>query len=173
MFPKPTAPHRRAAPRNPRACRIAARSALAPRLPGRLARAIPLALGLLVAALGAAADGEGVKVEVLAKSGNSWDGRALPSYPQGKPEISILKISIPPGMRLPLHEHPVMNAGVLLTGKLKVVTEKNETLELKAGDALVEVVDKWHYGINEGSEPAVIVVFYAGVANSPVTVKKQ
>lgn len=91
---------------------------------------------------------------------------------KGVPEITILKIKIPPKMRLPLHQHPVINAGVLLKGELTVVTEEKETLHLKAGDAIIEVVDKWHYGINEGTEPAEIIVFYAGTKDLPVTIKE-
>ena len=95
----------------------------------------------------------------------------LPQYPKGKPEITILKIKIPPKTKLPLHKHPVINAGVLLKGTLTVVTEKDEKLQLKAGDSIIEVVNKWHYGINEGNELAEIIVFYAGVKHSPITVK--
>jgi len=113
------------------------------------------------------------EVDTLAKTCSSWDGEALPDYPKGNPEITILRITIPKGTRLPLHEHPVINAGVLLTGELTVVTEDNETLHLKAGDSIVEVVNKWHYGKNEGSEPAEIIVFYAGVLDTPITIKKQ
>ena len=69
-----------------------------------------------------------IEVNVLAKTSSSWDGRELPEYPEGKPEITILKIIIPPHMQLPLHKHPVINAGVLLKGNLTVVTEKNEAL---------------------------------------------
>ena len=112
------------------------------------------------------------KVDVLAKTSSSWDGRDLPDYPKGKPEITILRITIPKGVRLKLHSHPVINAGVLLKGELTVVTEDNETLHLKAGDAIVEIVDKWHYGKNEGNKTAEIIVFYAGISESPITVKK-
>ena len=119
-----------------------------------------------------ALEGPGVKAVQLAKTTTSWDGRTLPPYPAGQPEVTILRITIPPKTRLPLHEHPVINAGVLLKGELKVVTEKGETLHLKAGDPIVEVVDKWHYGINEGETPAEIVVFYAGVHDLPITVKE-
>ena len=113
-----------------------------------------------------------VKVDVLAKTGSSWDGRDLPNYAKGKPEITILRIKIPPKVQLPLHEHPVINAGVLLKGELTVVTKDKEILHLKAGDSIVEVVDKWHYGKNEGNEPAEIIVFYAGVQDTPITIKK-
>jgi len=113
-----------------------------------------------------------VSVDVLAKTGVSWDGMALPNYPQGKPEVTILRIKIPPKVQLPLHQHPVINAGVLLKGELTVVTKNKETLHLKAGDSIIEVVDKWHYGKNEGNGPAEIIVFYAGVQGTPITVKK-
>ena len=36
-------------------------------------------------------------------------------------------------------------------------------LYLKAGDSIVETVNKWPYGKNENSEPAEIIVFFAGV----------
>ncbi len=52
------------------------------------------------------------------------------------------------------------------------MTKDKETLHLKAGDSIVEVVDKWHYGKNEGNEAAEIIVFYAGVQGSPITIKK-
>ena len=119
------------------------------------------------------ADGaQGIKSEVLAKSSSSWDGKLLPAYPRGRPEVQILKITIPAGTELDLHKHLVINAGVLLAGQLTVITKDNKTLHLKAGDPIVEVVNTWHYGKNEGDTDAVIVVFYAGVKNKAITVKK-
>lgn len=119
-----------------------------------------------------AQDVNAVKVDVLAKTSSSWDGRDLPDYAKGKPEITILRIKIPQGVQLPLHKHPVINAGVLLKGKLTIVTEDNKTLHLKAGDSIVEVVNKWHYGKNEGNNTAEIIVFYAGIPDTPITIKK-
>ena len=96
----------------------------------------------------------------------------LPAYPGGAPEVTILRIHIPPGATLPLHEHPVINAGVLLRGELTVTTQDGETLNLTAGKPIVEVVDTWHSGRNKGHETAEIIVFYAGVTGEPITVKK-
>lgn len=118
-----------------------------------------------------AVDALGVQVETLAKSATSWDGASLPAYPPGRPEVTILRIRIPPGTQLPLHKHPVINAGVLTKGELTVLAETGQTLHLKAGDALVELVDTWHYGRNDGDMPAEIVVFYAGSENTPITVR--
>ena len=116
-------------------------------------------------------DVKNIVVETLAKSSSSWDGEALPDYPKGKPEITILRIKIPAGAELQLHEHPVINAGVLLSGELTVVTKDKKTLHLKAGNSIVEIVNKAHYGKNEGIKTAEIIVFYAGVVEKPITVK--
>jgi quercetin dioxygenase-like cupin family protein len=131
-----------------------------------------ICLTLLLSSNVWAQDANAVKVDVLARTSSSWDGGTLPGYAKGKPEITILRIKIPQGMQLPLHKHPVINAGVLLKGELTVVTEDNKTLHLKAGDSIVEVVNKWHYGINKGNESAEIIVFYAGAQGSPITIKK-
>ena len=117
-----------------------------------------------------AAETGSVNVEVLAKTDKSWNNQQLPHYPKGVAEVTILRITIPAGMELPMHKHPVINAGIMLRGELTVVTEDNDILKLEAGDAIVEVVDKWHYGINEGKGPAEIVVFYAGAEDAPITV---
>lgn len=108
---------------------------------------------------------------VLLKTSKSWDGSDLPEYPKGKPEITILKIIIPPHTQLPVHKHPVINAGILLKGNLKVTTEDGKTLYLKAGDIISEVVNKWHHGVNESDESAEILVFYAGIKDMPITIK--
>lgn len=110
--------------------------------------------------------------EVLAKSSNSWDGTPLPEYPKGTPEVAVLKITIAPGQQLPMHKHPVINAGVILSGELTVFTEDNKTLHLKPGEALIELVDKWHYGKNEGKAPVEIVVFYASVVGEKLAVSR-
>lgn len=118
-------------------------------------------------------DTEVVQVQTLAKTSFSWNGDALPFYPETEPEITILKIIIPAGAKLPIHKHPVINAGVLLKGELTVLTkDESESLQLEAGDAIVELVDKWHFGFNMGDKPAEIVVFYAGTPGTPITIAK-
>jgi quercetin dioxygenase-like cupin family protein len=114
-----------------------------------------------------------ISVKELVRTSKSWDGKSLVPYPQGQPEITILRISIPAGARLDTHSHPVINAGVLVSGQLTVKTTDGKVLRLKAGDPIVEVVNTLHYGINEGTVPAEIVVFYAGIVGQAVTVSEQ
>ena len=113
-----------------------------------------------------------IVVNELVRSSKSWDGKLLAPYPQGQPEITIRRISIPAGARLETHSHPVINAGVLMSGQLTVETTDGNVLHLKAGDPIIEVVNTLHYGINEGTVPAEIVVFYAGIVGQAVTVSK-
>lgn len=131
-----------------------------------------ICLTLVLSSHVCAQDVNTVKIDLLAKTNSSWDGETLPDYTAGKPEVTILRITIPPNVQLPLHEHPVINAGVLLKGELTVETEDKKILHLKAGDSIVEVVNKWHYGKNEGNEPAEIIVFYAGIQGKPITKKE-
>ncbi|GAB2487877.1 cupin domain-containing protein [Algoriphagus taiwanensis] len=110
--------------------------------------------------------------QVLIESFQSWNGDSLPAYPSGKPKISIVKVTIPPHSELPKHYHPVINAGVLLSGELTVVDSKGNTLKMKAGDPIIELVNQVHYGKNEGNVPAEIVVFYAGTEDTLIVVKE-
>mgnify|MGYP000202670837 CR=1 FL=1 len=113
-----------------------------------------------------------VQVEVLSKTTKTWDGTLLPNYPKGQPEITILKVVIPPNTKLAVHKHPVINAGVLIKGELTVTTKDNKVLNMKEGEALTEVVNTWHHGENRTNKPVEILVFYAGVVGIPITVKK-
>jgi len=113
------------------------------------------------------------KVVTLIETDKSWNGDDLPKYPDGKPKITVLKITIPPRSKLNIHKHLVINAGVLTKGELTVVDEQHNTLNLKTGDALVELVNTYHYGENKGNLPAEIIVFYAGTEDLPITVTKN
>ncbi|MBW4532126.1 MAG: cupin domain-containing protein [Aphanothece saxicola GSE-SYN-MK-01-06B] len=128
--------------------------------------------GLLLAVPPAMADGEpaSVTVRTLVQSTQSWNGTRLPAYPSGQPEVTVLHITIPPGVTLPMHHHPVINAGMLIRGQLLVTGAAGARLQLKAGEGLIEMVNQPHFGTNNGSEAAEIVVVYAGVQGQPFTV---
>ncbi len=114
-----------------------------------------------------------IQVVKLAETTKSWNGDKLPNYPEGNPKVTVLKITIPPKTTLHKHYHTVINSGILLKGALTVVDIDGKILELKAGDVIVELVNKVHYGVNKGNKPAEIVVFYAGVEGLPITVVEK
>jgi quercetin dioxygenase-like cupin family protein len=133
---------------------------------------IGLCLVLFLSSSVMAADNE-CQVDVLTKTTTSWNDDILPHYPEGQPEITILKIIIPPKAKLTVHYHPVINAGVLLKGELTVTTENDLVLHLKAGEPIVEVVNTLHFGENQGTEDAELIIFYAGTTDLPITVVEQ
>lgn len=81
-----------------------------------------------------------------------------------------MKIKIPAKDTLAWHQHSYFNVGNLLKGKLKVETQKGETLMMKAGESLVELNEQWHRGINLGEEDIEIVIFYLKDKDTPITI---
>ena len=116
---------------------------------------------------------DGPTVTTLIKDTKSWDGATLPAYPEGQPEVTILRIVVPPRSKLPVHKHPGINAGILLKGKIIVHKHDGTTTTVNEGQALIEMVETWHYGENPGDEDAEIIVFYAGIAGKDITVPKN
>jgi quercetin dioxygenase-like cupin family protein len=130
---------------------------------------LALSLGLLLGAGTSRADtGTGVQKEVLSQSQASWDGTPYTAYPSAAPELTVLKITIPPHTSLPWHTHPIPNAAYVLSGEL--TAEKKETGEkqvLTAGQVLPEMVGQLHRGTS-GDAPVVLIVFYAGAKGVPL-----
>lgn len=113
-----------------------------------------------------------VRVEVLVESDSSWDGEKLPAYPTEAPQITVKKVTIPPYAQLKWHLHPSINAGYMISGEIVVTAEDGQERVVKAGEGLIEIVNTWHYGRNDGDVPAEIVVVYSGVKDRPLGYSK-
>ena len=111
--------------------------------------------------------------EILQKSQASWNNTPIKQMELKDPEVTVVRIQIPKGEKLPLHQHPILNVGYLTKGELTVHTEKDEVLVLKAGDPIIEVIDTWHYGESTGDEDAEIVVVYVGNKGDIITETKK
>lgn len=120
------------------------------------------------------ADGDhpGVVTDLVIRSGSDWAGSPLPSYLPSAPEVAVMKFTIPPQTALPVHKHPAINAAYVINGEITVVQEGGIRRTFKKGEVIVEMVEKWHYGINEGSVPVELVVFYATTKDLPLAIKK-
>ena len=134
---------------------------------------IPLESQISRAHDGHGAESLGVKIERLANSTRQWDGALLPNYPQGQPEIKILRIKIPAGVTLPWHYHPVINAAVILDGTLELHLQNGTKKIYERGDALIEVVDTLHSGKAMGDKDVNLIVFYAGEKGRQTTILKK
>ena len=97
------------------------------------------------------------------------DGAPLPAYPAGRPQVTILRATIPPHATLPRHTHAVVNAGVILRGELTVVSDNGTERTFRAGEGIVELVGTVHYGENRGDGETEMVMFYAGTEGVPLS----
>ena len=134
---------------------------------------IPLESPISRAHEGHGAENLGVKIEKLAQSVRQWDGTLLPNYPQGQPEIKILRIKIPAGVTLPWHYHPVINAAVIIDGTLELKRKNGTKKQYESGDALIEVVNTLHSGKAIGNKDVHLIVFYAGEKGEQTTILKD
>jgi len=114
-----------------------------------------------------------ISVTTLSKASQSWNGSLLPAYQAGQPEVTILRIVIQPGVSLAWHKHPIINAGIVLNGQIRVESEQGEVKEFKQGETIIELVNHWHHGGNNGTEPAELIVFYAGTVGTPLSIARK
>jgi len=120
------------------------------------------ALLLAMSAVAAAADALAVKAETLLNTSQSWDGAAYEMYPTGRPELTVLRLTIAPNTTLPWHTHPMPNAAYVVSGELLVEKQEGGAQKrLVAGDVLPEMVNTRHRGVS-GDAGVVLIVFYAG-----------
>jgi quercetin dioxygenase-like cupin family protein len=79
--------------------------------------------------------------------------------PKSNVEVVVWMYDIPPGSKLPVHKHPFQRYAYVLSGTLQVTDVENaRTFEYKAGDFVIEMVDGWHYGTNDGKESVRLLV---------------
>jgi quercetin dioxygenase-like cupin family protein len=110
--------------------------------------------------------------EVLLKTTSTWDNAEYKKLKINKPEVTVLKIVINVNEKLPMHKHDLVNIAYVKKGELTVITDKNDKITLHEGDALPELIGKYHYGKNTGTEPVELIVFYIGEKNTPLSVNK-
>ena len=128
-----------------------------------------LVAGLLVCTAACTAVTTSVSVETLLKAEASWDGTPYERYPAAAPELTVLKIVIPPRTAFPWHRHPMPNAAYVVSGELLVEKrDGGQTIRVVAGDVLPEMVNGVHRGVT-GDVPVVLIVFYAGARGLPVS----
>lgn len=127
----------------------------------------PLILLLLVcqAETGYAAK-PGVTVETLLEADETVLGQEF-AYPDGKPNITVALITIPPHATLPLHEHPVPLTAVIVQGVLVVDYEGVGEIRYRAGDTFIEAFNTPHSGRNGGKGMVKILAIYAGAVGTP------
>jgi len=108
--------------------------------------------------------------EQVLQSGAAWNGQPYEAYPAGKPQITVMRMSLPAHSELPWHTHPMPNSAYLLSGELTIEDKASGvTYSVKAGEAINETIDSAHRGYTR-ERPAELVIFYAGVEGQALSV---
>lgn len=108
--------------------------------------------------------------EVLLQADQSWNGVPYTQYPKGRPELTMLKLTIAAHSVLPWHTHPFPNAAYVLSGTLTVHDKvSGKTKVFHQGEAFAETVNDVHRG-ETGDEPVVLLVTYSGTPGTPTSI---
>ena len=114
---------------------------------------------------------EKIEIIPLVQSSEGLSGKNF-NYPDGKPELRLLKVKIPAGLKTPIHTHPSLMLIHVTRGRLKHVSGE-EINFFKAGDAFIESNNGGaHYVKNLGKKPAILHVGVVSVVGMPTSINK-
>ena len=112
-----------------------------------------------------------IKTTELIRTSQSWDGAMLPDFPQGQPELRVIRLDFPIGAKTGWHHHTVVNYGIVQQGDLTIVCQDGSERTFHEGEPLVEVIGTIHRGENRGSKPVVLVMFYYSTPGAEITIQ--
>jgi quercetin dioxygenase-like cupin family protein len=111
--------------------------------------------------------------EILQKTRTSWDGTALPNYPLDLPEVTIVRVIVPPNSRIKPHKHALINVAYVVKGSISVTSATGQNETLHAGDTIVELVNTWHHAEVLSSMEVELIVFYLGPSSLPLAIYQE
>lgn len=112
-----------------------------------------------------------IKTTELIRTSQSWDGANLPDFPQGKPELRVIRLDFPVGAKTGWHHHTVVNYGIVQQGDLTIVCQDGSEKTFYEGEPLVEVIGTIHRGENRGSRPIILNMFYFSSPGQEITIQ--
>ena len=112
-----------------------------------------------------------IKTTELIRTSQSWDGAMLPDFPQGQPELRVIRLDFPIGAKTGWHHHTVVNYGIVQQGDLTIVCQDGTEKTFHEGEALVEVNGTIHRGENRGSKPVILNMFYFSSPGAEITIQ--
>ena len=114
-----------------------------------------------------------VIIEPLLKTDTTSIGQKI-KYPHIQDaEVTMLKVTIPPGGSTGWHKHEFPVFAYVLKGTLTVELENGKVFQFPENSSFSEVFDTFHNGINKGSENVVIIAFYIGQKEKPLSIRKE
>jgi len=113
----------------------------------------------------------GVQAKIILKTKTTGNGAPVAYLKTDQPEITASIVDIAPGAQTGWHKHSVPVYAYVVSGFLTVNIEGNISRQFNPGDVIIEVMNARHNGVNQGSFPVKLVVFYTGDTNIPNVIK--
>jgi quercetin dioxygenase-like cupin family protein len=82
-------------------------------------------------------------------------------------------VTIPPGKETGWHKHLFPVFAFVENGTLNVEMEDGKKVKFIKGSSFAEVINTYHDGKNEGKEDLVLIAFYLGEIDKPLSIKKE
>ena len=112
-------------------------------------------------------------VETVLKSDTTSIGQKI-SYPNvHDTEVTIAKVTIPPGKSTGWHKHHIPVFAYVQQGTLSVEIENRELVHFPENTSFAEVIHTYHNGTNLGEEDVVLIAFYMGESGKKLSIKKE
>lgn len=115
----------------------------------------------------------GVTVRTVLKSTTAGNGQALEYMRTERPEVTAAIVEIAPGASTGWHLHRVPVYAYVMEGTLKVLLDGGAEITFEKGQAILEVRNTAHNGINIGKETVRLIVFYTGAVGEPLSEKVE
>ncbi|MDP4209691.1 MAG: cupin domain-containing protein [Bacteroidota bacterium] len=123
--------------------------------------------------LGKSQYNKGIVIEPLLKTDTTSIGQKI-VYPQfANDEITIARITIPPGDSTGWHKHEFPVFAVVLEGTLTIELKHSKTLQFSKNTTFSEVINTLHNGVNKGKENVVLIGFFMGEKGKALSVHNE
>lgn len=94
--------------------------------------------------------------------------------PQGAMQVSVSRVVIPAGSKLPVHKHPYPRYAYVEAGHIRVTNvDTGGEVEFAPGGFIVEAMDQWHTGLALGTEDVRLLVIDQHPPGEATTIRKD
>lgn len=113
---------------------------------------------------------KGVLLETVLKTDTTSIGQKIVYPTFANDEVSIIKVTLPPGKSTGWHKHFFPVFAYVMKGTLTVEVENKKTLQFPVNSSFSEVINTLHNGVNNGNEDVVLIAFFMGEKDKPLSV---
>lgn len=133
-----------------------------------------LTLALLaIISLTARSQYSGLNIKELLRTDTTSIGQKI-TYPDfADPEVTMLKITIPPGKSTGWHKHNIPVFAYVVKGTLTVELEDHQVKKFMEESTFAEVRDKYHNGTNMENSDLVLIAIYMGGKGQKLSIPKE